>query len=100
MRPRIYVELPEDKFNGLKGAMSQTTLLRAESLQYLRVARLIQNELLQRYAHIELTEDIREKIFRRIGLELAQNRRRSVLKVILQVEALYVFAVLRSTLSS
>ena len=46
MRPRIYVELPEDKFNGLKGAMSQTTLLRAESLQYLRVARLIQNELL------------------------------------------------------
>ena len=46
MRPRIYVELEEDKFNGLKGAMSQTTQLRAESLQYLRVARLIQNELL------------------------------------------------------
>ena len=69
-------------------------------MQYLRVARLIQNELLKRYPHISLTEETREKIYRRIGLDLARNRRRTVMKVILQVEALYVYAVLQSTLSS
>lgn len=74
--------------------------MRAESFQYLRVARLIQNELLKRYGHIELTEDVREKILKNIGLDLLKNRRRTVMKVILQVEALYVFSILRSTLSS
>ena len=74
--------------------------MRAESFQFLRVARLIQNELLKRYGHIELTEDVREKIYKKIGLDLSRNRRRTVMKVILQVEALYVYAILRSTLSS
>lgn len=100
MRPRIYIELEEDKNTELKGAMEETIKLRAESFQYLRVARLIQNELLKRYGHIELTEDVREKIYKRIGLELSRSRRRTVMKVILQVEALYVFSILRSTLSS
>lgn len=100
MRPRIYIELDEDKDTELNGAMAQTILMRAESFQYLRVARLIQNELLKRYGHVELTEDVREKIYRKIGLDLSRNRRRTVMKVILQVEALYVFAILRSTLSS
>lgn len=74
--------------------------LRAESFQYLRVARLIQNELLKRYNHIALTEAMREKIFNKIGLDLNRNRKRTVNKVVMQVEALFVFAVLRSTLSS
>ena len=64
------------------------------------MARLIQNELLERYAHIKLTEEVREKIYNKIGLNLTRNRRRTVMKVILQVEALYVYAILRSTLSS
>ena len=100
MRPRIYIELEDDKNTELNGAMEQTIRLRAESFQYLRVARLIQNELLKRYGHHALTEDVREKIYAKIGLNLTRNRRRTVMKVILQVEALYVFSVLRSTLSS
>jgi len=64
------------------------------------VTRLIQNELLKRYAHIKLTEEVREKIYNKIGLNLTKNRRRTVMKVILQVEALYVYAILKSTLSS
>ena len=101
MRPRIYINLEEDKTNvELNGAMSHTVKLRAESLQYLRVARLIQNELLKRYGHIKLTEEMREKIYRKIGLDLTRNRKRTVNKVVMQVEAQYVFAVLKSTLSS
>ena len=100
MRPRIYIELETDKDTELNGAQEQTILMRAESFQYLRVARLIQNELLKRYGHIALTEDVREKIYKKIGLDLCRNRRRTVMKVILQVEALFVFAILRSTLSS
>ena len=101
MRPRIYIDLDDDKDdNNFKEAISQTITLRAESFQFLRVARLIQNELLKRYAHIRLTEETREKIFNNIGLDLTRNRHRTVMKVVLQVEALYVYAVLRSTLSS
>jgi hypothetical protein len=66
----------------------------------LRVTRLIQNELLSRYFYIRMTEEMRENIYKRIGLDLNRNRRRTVMKVILQVEALFVYAILRSTLSS
>ena len=61
---------------------------------------LLLNELLQRYEHIQLTEEVRANIYNKIGLDLARNRARTVNKVILQVEALYVYAVLKSTLSS
>ena len=47
-----------------------------------------------------LTEDTRAKIYDYIGYDLTKNRRRTVMKVVLQVEALYVYAVLKSTLSS
>ena len=66
----------------------------------MRLTRLIQDELLKRYEHIALTEEVRQNIYLKIGLDLARNRARTVNKVILQVEALYVYAVLKSTLSS
>ena len=66
----------------------------------MRVTRLIQNELLKRYPHIILTEETRAKVYKAIGYDLTKNRRRTVMKVVLQVEALYVYAVLKSTLSS
>jgi hypothetical protein len=47
-----------------------------------------------------MTEDVREKIYRRIGLDLKRSRKRTVMRVVLQVEALYVYAMLKSTLSS
>ena len=61
---------------------------------------MIQNELLKRYPHIALTEDTREKIHKKIGYDLTKNRQRTVSKVVLQVEALYVYAVFRSKLST
>ena len=63
--------------------MRSTIKYKAESLQYLRVARLIQNELLRRYSHISMNEDTREMIYKRIGLDLNRNRKRTVMKVIL-----------------
>jgi hypothetical protein len=57
--------------------------LRAESKQYLRVARLIQKELLQRYAYIEMRDPVREAIYHRVALDLINYPRRSVRKIIL-----------------
>jgi hypothetical protein len=74
--------------------------LRAESKQYLRVARLIQKELLQRYAYIGMKEHVREAIYARVALDLVRYPRRSVRKIVLQVEALYVYAILKSMLAS
>ena len=47
-----------------------------------------------------MTEDVREKIYKKIGLDLKRSRKRTVMRVVLQVEALYVYAMLKSTLSS
>jgi hypothetical protein len=52
-------------------------------MQYMRLARLIQNELLQRYEHISLTEEVRAAIYAKIGLDLTRNRPRTVHKVVL-----------------
>ena len=99
-RPRIYIILQGEPFDITLQNLRTTIKFKSESLQYLRVARLIQNELLKRYSHIYMTEDVREKIYKRIGLDLKRSRKRTVMRVVLQVEALYVYAMLKSTLSS
>ena len=66
----------------------------------MRVTRLILFELLKRYSHITLPEPVRQNIFEKINLDLNKCTQKSVYKAILQVEALYVYAVLKSTVSS
>ena len=73
-RSRIHLQLEDDHKSELRDAHAQTIFYRSESIQYLRVARLIQNELLKRYPHIALTEDTREKIHARIGYDLTQSK--------------------------
>ena len=83
MTARIYIHLDDDHPQVLEDAMKQTIALRAEAMQYMRLARLIQEELLPRYEHISLTEEVRAAIYGKIGLDLTRNRPRTVHKVIL-----------------
>lgn len=45
-------------------------VMRAEAKQYLRVSKLIQNELLQRYSYIGMEDPVRMKIHNRIACDM------------------------------
>ena len=100
MRSRIYILLDTDHPSEQQANMKQIINLRTEAQQYLRLTRLIQNELLPRYSHIALPEPVRRSIYRYINLDLNRSTVKTVHKAILQAEALYVYAILKSTVSS
>jgi hypothetical protein len=64
------------------------------------VQRLINDDMAKRYHYLRLSNDVLQKIQRRIFVDLFQFNPDSVRKIIVQIEALYVYAVLKSALSS
>lgn len=79
----------------------QDVLVRkAEALQYLRVHRLVNEEMTKRYAYIHLRDEVLRSIQARLAINVLAYNPDSVRKNILQIEALYVFSILKSTLSS
>ena len=79
----------------------QDVLMRkADALQYLRVHRLVNEEMTKRYAYIKLSDEVLKSIQERLAINILTYNPDSVRKNILQIEALYVFSVLKSTLSS
>ena len=73
---------------------------KAETLQYLRLHRLVCEEMTRRYSYLRLSNDVLKKIQEKIYVDLFQYNPDSVRKIILQIEALYIFAVLKATLAS
>ena len=73
---------------------------RTESLHHLRVHRLINEQLLKRYSYLKLPDEVLIKIQQRIYINLLNYNPDSVRKLILQIEALFVFAILKATLRS
>ena len=55
---------------------------------------------MKRYSYLRLSNDVLQRIQSRIYVDLFQYNPDSVRKVIVQVEALYVFAILKSALFS
>lgn len=99
-RSRLYVRLPEDKPEDMDAHKLEVMRRKTETLQFLRLHRLINEEMTKRYNYLRLSNTVLEKIQDRLGVDLRQYGADSVRKIILQIEALYVFAVLKSTLSS
>jgi hypothetical protein len=54
----------------------------------------------KRYNYLKLPNPVIEKIQSRLGCDIRSYSPDSVRKIILQIEALYIFAILKSTLSS
>jgi len=73
---------------------------RYESKQFLMVHKLIIEELLKRYSYIQLPDRILKNIQKRLNTDLLSYDADSVRKLIVQVEALFVFAVFKSVLAS
>lgn len=67
--------------------------------QYLRVPRLICNEMVRRYDNHNISDSLRRNILNRTG-DITRYDYETVARVILQVEAQYVFSILKSTLAS
>ena len=74
--------------------------MKTEALHYLRVQRLINDEMTKRFSYLRLSNEVLQRIQSRIYVDLFQFNPDSVRKVIVQIEALYVFAILKSALSS
>jgi hypothetical protein len=73
---------------------------KAESLHYLRVHRLINEELQKRYSYLKLPNAVLQGIQRKIRIDVLGFNPDAVRKLILQIEALFVFAILKATLHS
>ena len=73
---------------------------KTETLHFIRLHKLILDEMTKRYTYLRLSNDVLQKIQTRIHIDLFQYNPDSVRKVIMQIEALYVFAILKSTLYS
>lgn len=99
-RSRLYIRLPEDKREDLEAHKVEVMKRKAETLHYLRLHRLICGEMTKRYSYLRLSNEVLAKIHARISIDLSRYSPDSVRKVILQIEALYVFAILKATLSS
>lgn len=99
-RSRLYVCLKEDKTQELEAHRQEVMRRKADTLQYLRLHRLINDEMTKRYNYLRLSNGVLQKIQGKLALDLRRYSPDSVRKIILQIEGLYVFAVLKSTLSS
>ena len=99
-RSRLFVRRDDDKRDELEAHKVEVMQRKAETLHYLRLHRLVSEEMTKRYTYLRLSNSVLEKIQRRIYVDLFQYDPDSVRKVILQIEALYVFAILKSTLCS
>ena len=99
-RTRLYVRLQDDSREVLNAQKFEAFAWREKSLHYMRIHRLINDELLKRYGYIALTNEILENIQRHIHINLLEYNPDIVRKIILQIEALFVFAILKATLYS
>jgi len=99
-RSRLYVCLKEDKAQELEAHRQEVMRRKADTLQYLRLHRLINDEMTKRYNYLKLSNSVLQKIQSKLALDLRRYSPDSVRKIILQIEGLYVFAVLKSTVSS
>jgi hypothetical protein len=99
-RSRLFLRRPDDEPRAMEAARLECLQMKAEALHYLRVQRLINDEMTKRYHYLRLSNAVLQKIQRRIYVDLFQYNPDSVRKIIVQIEALYVFAVLKSALSS
>ena len=79
---------------------SEIVKFKSETQQYLRVLRLISSELLPRFSNHSLPQAMRLNILKNCKVELTAYEQRLVEKVIGQVESLYVFSIMKSTLTS
>jgi hypothetical protein len=99
-RTRLYVRLEHDDPAELEQRKLEAFAWRENSLHYLRVHRLINDELTKRFSYISLNNEILARILRRVHIDLLKYNPDIVRKIILQIESLFVFAMLKATLSS
>jgi hypothetical protein len=99
-RARLFLRFKQDKDEEMDKAKVEAIRRKTETLHFIRLHKLILDEMTKRYTYLRLSNDVLQKIQTRIHIDLFQYNPDSVRKVIMQIEALYVFAILKSTLYS
>jgi hypothetical protein len=99
-RTRLYVRLADEDRDHLDAQKLDTFTWKEESLHHLRIHRLINDQLLSRFSYLRLSNELVTNIQKRIYINMLYFNPDIVRKLILQIEALFVFAILKATLYS
>jgi hypothetical protein len=99
-RSRLFLRVKGESIETIQALKKTVLKWRAFSKQHLRVHRLISEQMLKRYSYLKLPDKILENIQQKIYISLLEFDPDSVRKLIIQIEALFVFAILKSTLNS
>lgn len=99
-RSRIQLALESDQPGVLKEDLRQIMEVRNESIQFLKLQKLVSEKLAKRFYYLQLPDYILKKIIEKMLVDLSAFNSDSVKKVIVQIESLFVFAILKSVLSS
>jgi len=81
-RSRLFLRREGDNLEEIEAAKLQSLQMKTEALHYLRVQRLINDEMAKRYHYLRLSNDMLQKIQRRIFVDLFQFNPDSVRKII------------------
>ena len=99
MRPQVVFEF--ETAEQVRATMQLANRLREDAKNYLRFERLFVKDLIHRYPYLVLEQVTRERIKARLLLDLATFPQDLLARrLMLQVEAQHVYAVLRATIAS
>ena len=82
-RTRLYVRLQDDNREVLSNQKLDTFTWKEESLHYLRIHRLINDELLNRFSYLKLSNELVTNIQKRIYINMLNYNPDIVRKLIL-----------------
>lgn len=81
-RSRLYLIREEDRGGELEAARGLCIQLRKESLHYLRVQRLVTNDLAKRFSYLRLPNEALQSIQQKLGVDLYKHNPDNVRKII------------------
>ena len=72
-RSRLFLRREDDNVQEMEAAKLECLQLKAEALHYLRVQRLINDDMTKRYHYLRLSNDVLQRIQRRIYVDLSST---------------------------
>lgn len=82
-RSRLFIRREDDKREDLDAHKKVAMQRKAEALHFLRLQRLINDEMTKRYSYLRLSNEVLKKIQDRIHVDLFKYNPDSVRKIIL-----------------
>ncbi|CDW77756.1 dynein heavy chain axonemal [Stylonychia lemnae] len=99
-RSRLFMKLKDDNAELIQKQREKIKRIMLETKEFLRLHRLILYELCPKYTYIQMAPQFRERIKYFLKIDAEKVNKESYEKLIIQAEALFVFAIFKSVLIS